>query len=150
MSYSKCLQAFKFVQNFITFHINNFAKITNIGNRVSFPPNGKSFGIESSPFQRCYTKSGLDNNTTKDLAQTRSSIKNFDMSSPLRLLRRSCPQSPRVPSSQSAIQQGKSFDPVNLIKGKILLLKYTCISYLTIFHSIQFSICHPSCPSKTI
>ena len=92
---------------------------TTIGNRVSFPPNKKSFGIESSPFQRCYTKSGLDNNTTKDLAQTRSSIKNFDMSSPLRMLRRSCPQSPRVPSSQSAIQQGKSFDPANLIKGKI-------------------------------
>ena len=109
---------FKFTQHFILYHFTNHTKIANIGNRVSFPPNGKSFGIESSPFQRCYTKSGLDNNSTKDVAQTRSSIKNFDMSSPLRMLRRSCPQSPRVPSSQSAIQQGKSFDPVNLIMGK--------------------------------
>ena len=98
------------------------AETVNEGNRISFPPNKKSFGIESSPFQRCYTKSGFDT-TSKDVAQTRSSIKHFDMSSPLRMLRRSCPQSPRVPSSQSAIQQGKSFDPVNLIKGKIFTIE---------------------------
>ena len=74
------------------------------GNRLSYPSSKKGLGIEHSPFQRSYTKSSLQN-STKDVA--RSSVKHFDMSSPLRMLRRSCPQSPRVSSSQSTIQQGK-------------------------------------------
>ena len=61
---------------------------------------------DKSPFQRYYTKSGSENNR-KDVSQTRSSIRHFDMSSPLRLLRRSCPQSPQLP--QSSIQQGTYF-----------------------------------------
>ncbi len=75
-----------------------------IGSRISYPSSKKGFGIENSPFQRSYTKSSMES-STKDVA--RSGVKHFDMSSPLRMLRRSCPQSPRVSSSQSTIQQGK-------------------------------------------
>ena len=74
------------------------------GSRISYPSSTKGFSIENSPFQRSYTKSSMEN-STKDVA--RGSLKHFDMSSPLRMLRRSCPQSPRVSSSQSTIQQGK-------------------------------------------
>ena len=72
---------------------------------MPYPLNEQTHSTESSPFQRSYNRGGTERNM-KDPTQPRSSIKHFDMSSPLRMLRRSCPQSPRVPLNQTAGHQG--------------------------------------------
>ena len=82
-----------------------FTESVQDGRSIPYPLNEQTHSTESSPFQRSYTRSGIES-SMKDGAQARSSIKHFDMSSPLRMLRRSCPQSPRVPLNQTAGQQG--------------------------------------------
>ena len=85
------------------FHFLHSIDTLTDGNGTPLQSKKNFHSTDKSPFQRYYTKSGAENNR-KDVSQTRSSIRHFDMSSPLRLLRRSCPQSPQLP--QSSIQQG--------------------------------------------
>ena len=72
---------------------------------MPFSANAITTDTESSPFQRSYTRSHGEK-TLKNSTPVRNSIKNFDMSSPLRMLRRSCPQSPSAPLYQTAGHQG--------------------------------------------
>lgn len=87
---------------YIFYFLHSIETLTD-GNGTPLQSKKNFHSTDKSPFQRYYTKSGAENNR-KDVSQTRSSIRHFDMSSPLRLLRRSCPQSPQLP--QSSIQQG--------------------------------------------
>ena len=57
-----------------------------------------------SPFRRSYTKGGIG----ASQGGGGGSVKHFDLSSPLSMLRRSCPQSPRVPINQNAVKPGKT------------------------------------------
>ena len=110
---------------YIFYFLHSIETLTD-GNGTPLQSKKNFHSTDKSPFQRYYTKSGDDKNR-KDVSQTRSSIRHFDMSSPLRLLRRSCPQSPQLP--QSSIQQGTYVLMLYLKKQIIVKMKYISIPF---------------------